>query len=385
MRCQKSKFNLDTDVTYLNCANLAPLMNHSALEGKSAIDRRQKPYLINRKDWFEPVTELKKNFARLIHCDNYDRVVPIPSVSYGIATAAKNIVLEKDDEILLAGDQYPSNYYSWVDLAKRSSAKVIVVAPPSDLKHRGRIWNELILQSITKRTKIVAISHVHWTDGTLFNLKDIGAKARANRALFIIDGSQSIGALPIYVEHLKPDAVFTVGYKWLLGPFSLGLAYYGEFFDNGSPLEENWINRKESEKFEKLTEYTCEYGSGADRYAMGQKSSFHLVPILNGALEQLNEWGVENVQSYCKNLVSAPIDELRRMGCHVEQEDFRANHLFGVRFPNSIDMGKLHHQLLKHQIFVSIRGSALRVAVNVYNDYRDLEKLVGCIGEVIRT
>jgi len=76
--------------------------------------------------------------------------------------------------------------------------------------------------------------------------------------LLIIDGIQSIGTLPFSVKEIQPDALICAGYKWLLGPYSIGLAYYSDTFANGFPIEENWINRKNSEDFGGLVNYEPE-------------------------------------------------------------------------------------------------------------------------------
>ncbi|MTI30824.1 aminotransferase class V-fold PLP-dependent enzyme [Xanthovirga aplysinae] len=384
LKNQKDKFDLPNDVSYLNCANIAPLMNKLSILGKEAIDLRQRPYKISRDDWFKPPEILKRNFAKLINCDDFQRIALIPSVSYGIASVANNIKLSKKDEILIVHEQYPSNYYSWQNITKKFGAEIKIIMPPNEPENRGKLWNEKILNSISDKTRVVALGNVHWADGTLFQLEKISKKAKQHNALLIIDGSQSIGALPFDIQNIKPDAVFCVGYKWLLGPFSLGLSYFGEYFDNGNPLEENWINRKDSNDFQGLVDYTPHYRPLAGRYNVGENSNFHLVPILNGAIEQLNEWKVENVQAYCKNLIAKPIDELKNIGCIIEDGDFRANHLFGIRFGYSMDLEKLQSQFVNNKIFASLRGNAVRVSVNVYNNENDMNKLVSCIKNTLK-
>lgn len=379
IKCQKDKFNLPEDVAYLNCANIAPLMNTAAAAGKDSIDKRQRPYKITREDWFKPVEKLKRNFSQLINCKDFNRIALLPSVSYGIATVVNNMPLNANDEILVVAEQYPSNYYSWKLLAERSGAKVKVVKPDGQSENRGRIWNQQILEAINPKTKVVTLGNVHWADGTFFDLERISKKTKANEALLIIDGSQSIGALPFDIENIKPDALFTVGYKWLLGPFSLGLGYYGEYFDGGIPLEENWVNRKHSKDFQNLVNYTYEYGPIAARYNVGQNSNFHLVPILNETITALNEWNVNDIQSYCKNLTRTPVKTLQELGCIIEEDDFRTGHLFGIRFKSANDLKALQELFEKNGVYASLRGSAVRVSVNVYNDENDMDKLVECI------
>ena len=191
----------------------------------------------------------------------------------------------------------------------------------------------------------------------------------------IIDGTQSVGALPFDIQKVQPDALICAGYKWLLGPYSIGLAYYGEYFDGGKPVEENWINRKNSENFAGLVNYESDYQPGALRYEVGEHSNFILVPMLLKALEQLNKWKPENVQLYCKSITQNTIDELVELGFWIEDEAYRTSHLFGIRLPLELELQKVKEDLLKKKIYVSYRGDAIRISPNVYNTRDDLKKL----------
>ena len=50
--------------------------------------------------------------------------------------------------------------------------------------------------------------------------------------------------MPFDLDEIQPDALVCAGYKWLMGPYGSGLAYYGKYFDQGKPIEESWINKK---------------------------------------------------------------------------------------------------------------------------------------------
>jgi selenocysteine lyase/cysteine desulfurase len=194
-------------------------------------------------------------------------------------------------------------------------------------------------------------------------------------SLLVIDGTQSVGALPFDVEQIQPDALICGGYKWLMGPYSLGLAYYGPYFNDGKPVEENWINRKRSENFAALVNYQNEYQPGALRYEVGEHSNFILIPMLLAALKQINAWKPKNIQQYCSKIASGAIAELRERGFWIEEENNRANHLFGVRLPEGIDRDRLKNRLQKNNISVSFRGDAIRVSPNVYNRESEMRKL----------
>jgi len=250
-----------------------------------------------------------------------------------------------------------------------------VIIPP-DSKNRAENWNSLILESITAKTAAVAIGNVHWADGTFFDLKAIRDRTNKYDAALIIDGTQSVGALPLDIDDLKPDAVICAGYKWLMGPYSIGLAYYGEMFDNGQPIENNWINRKGAEDFGGLINYVPEYMNGSLRYEIGEHSNFILLPMLIAAIKQILKWTPHSIQEYCKNLTREPLLRLKDLGYWIEQEDWRSSHLFGIRIPGNIEMNNVQKQLKINRVNVSTRGNAIRVSPNVYNDQKDLFKLV---------
>ncbi len=292
-----------------------------------------------------------------------------------MANVVKNISIEKTQHVLVAAEQFPSNYYPWQRLCEEKGGEVKIISPPPARENRGKIWNQRILENITRQTKVVALGNVHWADGTLFHLLAIRKRTKEVGALLIIDGTQTVGALAFDVQKIQPDALICAGYKWLLGPYSLGLAYYGEVFDGGKPVEENWINRKNSENFAGLVNYEPNYHPGALRYEVGEHSNFILVPMLLKALEQLNKWKPENIQEYCKVITKNTIDELVQLGFWIEDEAYRASHLFGIRLPLELELKKVKEDLLKKKIYVSYRGDAIRISPNVYNTKEDLKKL----------
>jgi selenocysteine lyase/cysteine desulfurase len=188
--------------------------------------------------------------------------------------------------------------------------------------------------------------------------------------------------MPFDVQKIQPDALICAGYKWLLGPYSIGLAYYGPAFDNGKPLEENWINRLNSEDFAGLVNYEKRYQEGALRYEVGEHSNFILVPMLLKAIQQIKKWKVEQIQEYCRHISADAIEELREKGFFIEDEMWRGSHLFGMRFPQNIDLAKLKESFTRHKVFVSYRGNAVRISPNVYNTPSDFDRLLKAVRKI---
>ena len=174
----------------------------------------------------------------------------------------------------------------------------------------------------------------------------------------------------------SPDAIINAGYKWLLGPYSIAIAYFGPRYDGGVPIEENWIARRGSEDFQRLVDYEDEYAPGAVRYDGGERSNFILLPMFIAALHLILELTPERIQQYCERLSEAPIERARELGFVTEDAQWRGAHLFGLRAPARVDLKRLHQALQAHKVAASLRGSALRVSPNVYNGAHDLDALV---------
>jgi selenocysteine lyase/cysteine desulfurase len=373
---KRSQFTLPPQVTYLNCAYMAPLPKVTEKVGIAALRKKRNPALITPQDFYTNTDLLRPEFAKLINAKDPKRIVVIPSVSYAMATVAKNLNIKRDQHIIVASEEFPSNYYSWQSVCEESGATVKTTSPPTEFKDRGKKWNERIIEAINSSTRAVCIGNVHWADGTRFDLAAIRKRTSEVGALLIVDGTQSVGALPFDVEKIKPDALICAGYKWLLGPYSIGLAYYGEYFDNGKPIEENWINRLYSEDFAALVSYQPAYQPGMLRYEVGEHSNFNLVPMLMKSVEQLNKWKPENIQEYCKSISASSIQKLKENGFLIEDDAHRGSHLFGIRLPHGVDIDNLKASLVKHKVYISFRGTAIRVAPNVYNTEKDFQKLV---------
>lgn len=375
LSCQKHLFSLDPDVHYINGAYMSPLLKSAEAAGMAGLSVKRSPNRVAPEDFFTNPEKLRALFARLVNAASADEVALIPSVSYGMAILAKNLRIERGQKIIVTEAQFPSNIYPWMTLAQEKSAVIQSIAMPVEPENRGKRWNEQILDAIDEQTALVTLGHVHWANGTLFDLRAIAEKTHRYGGVVVVDGTQSVGALPMDVRQFGIDALVCAAYKWLLGPYAQGYAWFGPAFINGKPLEENWINRLYSENFARLIDYQPDYQPGARRFDAGERSNFINVPMAMAGLEQLLEWGADHIQAYCRNLIAEASTLWREQGFWIENEDARASHLFGIELPDGLDSGVLQQQFKTKHISVSVRGSFVRISPNVYNDGVDIEAL----------
>ncbi len=373
LTCQRSEFSLPADVHYLNAAFMSPLPRRVEEAGVAGLRRKRDPTRISAEDFFRDSDRARSLFGALVGAPP-ERIAIVPAVSYGVALAASNLHVQRGQTVVLAEEQFPSNVLAWRSFCRDHGVEAITVK-----RTRGAQWTERLLDAIGIGTAVVALPHVHWTDGTRFDLEAIGERAREVGAALVVDGTQSVGALPFDVGRIRPDALVCAGYKWLLGPYSLGLAYFGERFDGARPLEEAWLARQGSEDFRGLVEYRDEYRAGMDRLDVGERSNFALMPALCAALELIGEWGVAAIQEYCDALVAPLIAAAQDAGYGVEDDAWRASHLFGLRMPPRLDAVALQSELQGRRIHISLRGSAARVSPHVYNDAGDVAALASAL------
>jgi len=364
---QRDLFEMPEDIAYLNCAYMSPQLRPAREVGEKAVSRKSRPWELTPDHFFEDVEEVRALFARLVGGDA-DGVAIVPSVSYGISVARANVPVREGEKIIILEDQFPSNVYPWRELASRTAARLVIVPRPEDLD-----WTRALIEEIDAGTAVVAAPNCHWTDGSLVDLARVGERVREAGASLVVDGIQSLGALPFDVSEVRPDFLVASAYKWLLGPYGVGFMYVGEEHREGNPIEHNWINRRGSEDFSQLVDYQDDFQPGARRYDVGERSNFVLLPMAAEALRQILGWGVENVSETVGTLTDLIEKKAEERGIKAIPKERRARHMIGLMLgPDSPD--DLAARLMRHDVFVSVRGPSVRVSPHLYNTEEDVDR-----------
>jgi len=369
VRNARDLFEIPQDVTYLNCANMAPQLKLVTQAGMEAVRAKASPWKLSAPEWFSGAETLRGLAAQLFGAD-IDGMALVPAVSYGIAIASANLPLTSSKSIVLLHQEFPSNVYAWRELARKAGARVVTVE-----RVAGMSWTEAIEEAIDERAGIVAVPQCHWTDGSKLDLERIGERVRRVGAALVVDASQSLGACEFDVQRVQPDFVVAVGYKWLLGPYGLGYLYAApQWRHSGIPLEWSWLARAGSEDFTRLTDYSDEYRPGARRFDMGEFPQFVVAPMATQALEQILAWGVTEIQEALSTLTEKIAQLATEEGYSVLPPEQRCGHMIGIRHPAGIP-ATLPAALKEAKVFVSIRGDSIRVAPHLYNDLDDVDRL----------
>ncbi len=371
-------FDIPDDIAYFNAGYITPISKAASQAGLEGIARKSNPWTLSPANFFDETLKLKNLFAALVNAAP-DDIAIIPSASYGLAVAARNITIEPGQHILVLQDQFPSNIYCWQERAKATGAQIEVVKAPKD-----RDWTAAVLGQITDQVAVAALPNNHWADGGILDLVKIGAALRDVGAKLVLDVTQSLGVMPLDVREVQPDFLIAAGYKWLLCPYSVSFMYVSPDNQQGDPLEYNWLNRAGSEDFANLVNYQDDYQPGAVRFDMGQRANFTLLPMAVSALQDLLTWEPQNIYEALGTLNEGIAEEATKLGLTAAPSHLRAKHFLGLErkegFPEDL-IAKMAAQ----NIYISKRGNSLRITPHVYNTEEDCVRLITALATTLGT
>lgn len=375
---QRHLFDIPREIAYFNCAYYSPQLNESRDRLIAGVRAKSQAWTRMPFGFFDDAEAIRARAARLFGGEA-DAYAIIPAASYGLSTAARAIEpqIESGHHILVIEEEFPSNVLPWRRVAAERGASMRTVARPA-----GGDWTKAVLDRIDSSVKVVAVSTCHWTNGAAIDLGPLGEACRQNGSLFVIDATQSLGAMPFDLQGTRPDFLVAATYKWLLGPYGSALMYVSEAWRGARPLEESWLGRDNAFDFTSLARYSDNYRPGARRFDVGESGVLTLLPGLAAALEQIEAWGIENIASTLAAVNQRISAHLEKLGFVLPSERERCPHMFGARLPASF-RGNLVAELKKHDIYISQRESSLRFAPHLWVDDHDVARLLSALDDLV--
>lgn len=374
---QRHLFDFAEEVTYLNCGYMSPLLHAVREAGDAGLRRKSRPWTVEGKDFAESPRRAREAFARLIGARPED-VAIVPAVSYGVAVAAANAEVRRGQNLVLLAGQFPSNVYAWMQLAERVGAAVRHVPRPADGD-----WTPGVLEAIDRDTALAAIPNFHFSDGSRVDLAAAGRALREVGALLVVDGTQSVGAVPTDVREIQPDYLVCAGYKWLLGPYGVSFLYVAPRHHGGRPIEDNPGGRDfkfESGWMGQFLSVEQPYHPDARRFDQGQADVFNAVPQAVAALEQVLAWGVEAVYATLAPLTASISERARALGLGCVPTRHHGGHLVGIAFPGETSE-TVQRDLRRARVYVEKVDQYLRLSPHLYNSAEDVDRFFDVVEE----
>jgi selenocysteine lyase/cysteine desulfurase len=378
---QRALFDIPRQVCYLNAASYSPLPRKTLEAGRAAVGRKGTPWTLPASFAGEQHERARKAAARLINADTAD-IALIPSISYGVATAAKLLTVARGTRVIVLEDDHSSPVLEWRARAEAQGFSVDTVRSPGDGD-----WTSTILAAIERPgappVGLASISSVHWSDGGLVDVDKVGTALRRQGAKFLIDATQGAGVLAMDVKHLDPDFVIFPTYKWLLGPYGRAFLYVAKRHQNGIPLEQTAGSRRNVRAENAVYFADLDYVGDARRFDMGERDHFISLEMAAIGMEMLAEWGAPAVTQRLKMLTERAAAGLPDTGVRLPDARFRAPHILSLGFAQGMPAG-LVESLASDGIYVAPRLGRLRISPHVYNDEEDADRIVAALVQRLR-
>lgn len=364
--CQRELFEIPPEVSYLNAAAYVPLPKAVRLAGEEGVLTKSYPWKMNWADGDARAERARAAAARLLGVAA-DDVAITGAVSYGIATAARNLRIAPGSRVLMIEGEFPSLALAWPSLARAAGAELEVVGRPADGD-----WTAALLAAIERPgappVGLAALTPLHWSDGAMIDLVRLAPALHRQGARIVVDATQAAGVLEIDIAALRPDFLAFPTYKWVLGPYSLAFLYVAPEHQGGRPLEDHGTGRVSRGGA------APDYVPTARRFDRGERNDPIGLPMAAVGLEQVLAWERGAVAARLRSLTDGLARAVAGMkGVSMLPGRLRAPHILGLRFEGGMPAG-LVERLAGRGVHVADRLGVMRVSPHVYNDMSDVER-----------
>jgi selenocysteine lyase/cysteine desulfurase len=299
----------------------------------------------------------------------------VKNTTEGINLIANGYPFEPGDNIISYVHEYPANHYPWKLQEKRGVE--LILLPDSSPGERPVAWSMRDLeQRVTKRTRIVALSHVQFASGYCADLKALGNFCKARNIDLVLDAAQSLGSLPVYPEQVNAAAVVSSGWKWLMGPIGSGLLYTSPGFRQ--KLELSMVGAETMQQGTDYLDHEWKPFASAKCFEYST-SPIALAAALDASIREIAlRYGVEAITAEIFRLQDVFLRVLDRSKARpvFEQPEQRSS-IISLIVPG--DVNALRRALLKQNVITTERGGYLRVAAHFYNTEEELERAAALI------
>jgi len=378
---QRALFEIPRHICYLNAASYSPLPLRTQDAGRAAVGRKGTPWTLDAAFANDQHERARVAAARLINADPADMAL-IPSVSYGVATAAKTLTIDRGTRVIVLENDHSSPVLEWQTRADAQGFAIETVRRPDDGD-----WTSAVLAAIERSgappVSLASISSVHWSDGGLIDIEKVGAALRQRGASFLVDATHSTGVLMMDVRRLDPDFVIFPTYKWLLGPYGRAFLYIARRHQGGIPLEQTSFGRRDVRAENEVYFADVSYVPDARRFDMGERDHFISMEMASIGMEMMVEWGALAVEQRLLMLTERIAEELRGIGVSMPERRLRAPHILSLGFKQGMPMG-LVEGLATEGVYVAARLGRMRISPHVYNDEADADRFVAALARRLR-
>ncbi len=370
----RALYPVTANETFLNHAAVGPISTRviAAIEAQL---RRHATNPFRQSELNAPIyREGRERAARLVGAAP-ERIAYIKNTSHGISLLANGLGLRAGDNVIVPEREFPSNTLAWLRL-QTAGVEVRRVAAIE-----GRMTADAIRLALDARTRVVTLSQVQYWNGHRCDVAAIGEVCRSGGVLLIVDGTQSIGAMPLDMTASGVDALVVSAHKWMLGPLGIGfLAFSARMLERVEVTAPGWLSVNDPFEFRN----TLDYLPDARRFAPGTENASGICGLTE-RFREIEDFGLARIEACILGLNDEIAEAARRLGAEVVRHA-RAEQsgILTFAFPARDNAAAVKH-LLGANVRVSLRQGRIRVSPHYYNDETDVAALAAGLADFLKT
>ncbi|MFO7692417.1 MAG: aminotransferase class V-fold PLP-dependent enzyme [Vicinamibacterales bacterium] len=299
-----------------------------------------------------------------------DEYALVTSTGVGLGLAAAGYAWAPGDNVVVPAGEHVNNSFPW--LALRARGVDVRVVPLGDDR---RLDCCRVEAHVDGRTSIVAASAVNHLTGFRSDLRRLGRIAHDRGALFVVDGVQAAGVVPLNVDDDGIDLLAGAGFKWLLGLHGTGYVYVRKSaWDRIRPVLPGMFAAEDNLHELRWLPSAQRYETGSLAYAL-----FH---AWTAGLEMILDLGVPAIHARVLELTSRLISGLRARGLTVltpAAHDGERSAIVTFTSASGDANRAIHARLGEQGIGISLRGGQCRVSPSFYNTEDEIDRMLAAL------
>jgi len=376
---RKEDFDIAEGYTYINGAFTHPMPIAAANAFRAAVDRRSKLGATPaRRPAGTPQRppDARAAFAALINAKPSE-IAYVQNTSTGENLVIESLGLNRpfDGNIVTDELHFEGALVHLLELKKRGADVRIVK------QKDGRVDMTDMARLVDRKTKLVEVSFVSMYNGFQHDLKAVCDLAHAHGAYVYADIIQGVGAVPLDVRATGLDFAASATYKWLMGDFGLAFFYAREELLGTVVERPHWSYESAPDTNFHLSPFDPEYpkpvtytpGKEAQHFFQLGTTASAIASALAVSIPYIQGLGVENIQQHRIPLLRRLQAELPRFGFTPQTPADSTSPVLTFAMKDTTEVGR---KLNAARVSVRVAPHWVRIAPSVYNDMRDVERLL---------
>lgn len=366
----RGQFPVTQDLVFFNHASTGPvpLVVCEAVSG--LMHEHARLGVTNHAEWSHRYKILRSQIAALVN-GREDGVAFVQNTSSGLSIAATGLDWSAGDNVVIPACEFPTNRYPWLNL-ERFGVEVRQVEAKDGYAHADDV-----AAAMDSRTRVLSVSFVQYSNGHRYDLASLAEICRTHDSLFVVDGTQGVGALRCDVSALGIDVLAVSAHKWMLGPLGIGFVHCSSSaLSRLHPSIVGWLSVDDPFSFNpvmKLPQNAARFEAGTEN-ANGQVG-------LSATLGLLESLGVDAVEQRVLALTDKLCEDLRHAGCVLKTHRREHNRSGIVVFEHpTLPTETLFARLNDHKVVSAMRNGGIRLSPHYYNSDSEIEQIVELLG-----